>query len=393
MSKGPGAAADGGRPPLFKQHEKEFLAGLTPERREWLDRRIGPEGPELLPDLLALSRRDLLRLFPGQPADPEEPGGPPRATLNDTAVIMALAWQLAMKIGAGVLEPLHGNMRTAWYRYVEPFYLEKDLLDSDVGLAIDVMKLLLPEDVQGALEEAAREARTLGLLKPLRLWAAGSRRAGALNRAARERYITNVMAEAFGALYLAGILDFEDHFGFEDPGEAIYHIGRRKAGRLLFTEKLGLRKLAERMGQRHGISWFVSHGEPSLMALAFMAKKLKQRVKLVKVGAVTDYDPFGYSIASSAGEKLAGEPLFGAGRVELVRLTGSQAMLRRLFTPADLQRAKRDLKRYHRFKQKQIAEWMAVTGGVDGEAFGVHIDLADMARMEKLIEEWIDGAV
>jgi len=383
VSKTDPASGGRGRPSRWKQFEREFLAGLPEEQQRWLQLEIGPDGPVGLPDLLALSRNDLLRLFPGPPVKVDDPERPPRQSLNDRRTIRALAWQLAMRIGSGDLPRLDGNMRTGWYRFIEPFYLEKDLLDSDLGPELDPLRILLPEDAVGVLEEAQIQALRLDWLR------AASPMARALNRAARERYVTNAMTEAFDDLYLAGILDFEDHFGFIDPGEARYHVGRKKARKVLATEKLGLTVLARRMGTRHGISWYVSNGEPSLLGLSFAAKKLKRLAGTLDVGSVTDYDPFGYSIAGSFSEKFMSRGLFGPGSVRHVRLTGSEALVRRLFTPAGLERAKRDLNRYHRFKQKQILEWMGVTGGVDGQAVGVHIDLADMQRLEAVIEDWV----
>jgi hypothetical protein len=372
-----------GRPPRWRQWERDFLLTLSEGQRSWLAQQAG-HPPAELPDLVDTSRRDLLRLFPGRPSP--NPDGPSRPTLNDRQVILVLAWQLAMKIRSRTRGPLEGNMRTAWYNYVEPFYLDKDLLDSDLGQPLDVLTVLLSENVLGALERSESELRMLALpgldlLQTL----------GWLGRAAREKYITDTMTEAFDDLFLQGILDFEEDFGFDDPGEARYQIGENKAGKLLATEKLGLRRLAQKMGRLHRISWFVSHGEPSLLALYFMAKKLRLRVQSVEVGAVTDYDPFGYSIASSVQLKLQAAPLFGAGKVELVRLTGSQAMIRRLFTPEELERAKRDLKRYHRVKRKQIENWMKQTGGIGGEEYGLHIDLANRTKMEALITDWIGG--
>jgi len=383
MVSGPGP----GRPSRWKQFERKFLDGLTPEQQNWLHREIGPGGPAELPDLLDVSRKDLLVLFPGPPSKSTETAGT-RQTLNDRRTIRALAWQLAMRISSDVLPPLDGNMRTAWYKFIEPFYLDKELLDSDLGPELNALEVLLADEAQGALEEAEEQARALGLDGPGWLEAL-ARRAGSLNRAARERYVTNTMTEAFDDLYLNGILDFEDHFGFIDPGEARYHVGEKKAGKLLATEKLGLTVLARKMGTKHGISWYVSHGEPSLLGLSFAAKKLKARVTGVNTGTVTDYDPWGYSIAESFPTKLESPGLFGSGKVQHRRLTGSEAMMRRLFTPEELNRAKRDLNRYHRFKQKQIKEWMEKTGGLGGKAFGVHIDLADIGKLEILIEDWI----
>lgn len=373
-----------GRPPRWKQFEAEFLARLDPERLAWIDREIGPGGAAALPDLHKLAHADLLLTFPGQPVGSGD--GRKRQSLNDRRLIRALAWQLAMQISSRTIPRLDGNMRTAWYRFVEPFYLEKDLLDSDLGPELDPLEVLLEPDALGALEEAEAEFR-FHLLEWLRAAAAG--RPSALNRAARERYVINTMTEAFDDLYIEGILDFEEHFGFMDPGEAQYSVGENKAGKLLVTEKLGLTAMARRMGAKHEISWYVSQGEPSLLGLSFLGKKLKKRVSRVKVGSVTDYDPFGYRIGSSFPEKLASPGLFGPGQVQHTRLTGTQDLLKRLFTAAELRRARRDLGRYHKFKKKQIREWMQITGGLNGEEYGVHIDLANMQKLEALIEDWI----
>lgn len=70
---------------------------------------------------------------------------------------------------------------------------------------------------------------------------------------------------------------------------------------------------------------FCSHGEPGLLALEYFYDALKkEKVSSVDVGALTDYDPWGFKIAENFGLKLKASIFFGASKVRLKALDASQ---------------------------------------------------------------------
>ena len=376
----------------WKEVEKRFLDTLDEPARSWVRRHV-----DISPgnDLALKKREELIEMFPGKAKEVE---GKKRKTLKDTALIMTLAWQIAMRIRAKEYPYVDGNLRTAWYRYFEPLYVGKDLLESDVGEDIDAVKLLMPEVLQDLLKVEEPGIRR-GMRDLQELFSGGGRKglSGAVRRAyervdkaARERYITNTMTGAFDAFVLKGIFQFKRDFGFVDPRESFRIIGQSRPRVIFFTEKEGLWWLCTYMAKKHKITAVASQGEPSLLAMEYLVEKLKRlRVKSVEVGAFTDYDPWGFLIAENFAEKLGEGVFFGKENVALTRLNGSQADLAKLFTKAELERGKRDLTMYSQYKQTQVRDWMNKTGGINGEPFGIHVDLAKPNTLKEVADGWV----
>ena len=66
-----------------------------------------------------------------------------------------------------------------------------------------------------------------------------------------------------------------------------------------------------------------------------------------------------------------------------------QEDLKKLFTRRELERYKRDLGTYSQGKQSQIGKWKEITGGIDREEYGVHVDLADRKKLTRMVDRWV----
>ncbi len=175
-----------------------------------------------------------------------------------------------------------------------------------------------------------------------------------------------------------------------DPGDRYRIIGQSRPRVVFFTEKEGLWWLCEELAKDHGITVFASQGEVSLLAVEFLVSLLKkEKVKSLVVGALTDYDPWGYEIAENFFIKLAYDIFYGEKKVHLTKLNGTREDLNKLFTEEEIQRGKRDLRTYSQYKQAQVKEWMKKTKGIDEKPYGIHVDLARPDRLKAVTEEWI----
>lgn len=389
----------------WKDAERKFLKTLEDEKRSWVEKTVNLDADN---ELTEKTRAQLIRMFPGKPKAIE---GKKYKTLNDKEMILTFVWQVAMKIRAGVYTKIKGNMRTAWYKYLEQIYVGNDLLASDVGEPVDAVELLMPAVFQNLLmmepqifDGAAGELRKAlsGHPKTLRKMSRAVRKAYELvQHAARERYVINTMTGSFDEFIRQGIFRFGDDFGFMDPGDRYRIIGQKRPRVIFFTEKEGLWWLCEELAKDHGITVFSSQGETSLLAVEFLVGLLKKEdVKSLVVGALTDYDPWGYEIAGNICVKLAYDIYYGLeyrkdgtkkDNVHLTRLNGTQEDLNKLFTPEQIQKGKRDLRTYSQYKQDQVKDWMEKTEGIDGEPYGIHVDLARPDRLRAVADEWIQS--
>lgn len=367
----------------WKELEAGILEGLGIRQREWVQSVVNLESDN---DILSKSREELIRMFPEVKKDG-------RLALNDKACMLTFVWQAWLRIKSGEAEPLEGNIRSFWYREVEPFYVEKDLLDSDLIEPAKGMSLLAalteldPEAFDGLLEEGDETETGVAMVYLVRKH---PELAARVSHAAREGYICNLISDSLDAFVLEGIFRFQDEFKFADPRGDWRTIGERRPRIVLFTEKQGLWWLCEYAAAKYGITAIASQGEPGLLAMEYFYDALKKKgVASVEVGALTDYDPWGHHIAEEFAGKLCEQIFFGAGKVKMKVLNGTQDDLKTLFDPAELERGKRDLRKYSRFKQSQVEAWFQKTNGIGGERFGIHVDLARKDRLKAAVDRWV----
>ncbi|MDQ7839233.1 MAG: hypothetical protein RDU59_12165 [Thermodesulfobacteriota bacterium] len=382
----------------WKEKEQEFFAKLSAEQREWVRRRVKLvfEG-DIEDEVTLIPREGLIELFQQW----KKVEGKKVLSLNDTGLLRTFVWQIAMKIRAREYEKINGNMRSVWYGHVEPLYVEKNLLESDVALTPGALSLLMPEVLDEILKvELPGVSEGMRRLKEIvERGARGMRGLGKrerevcrrVSKAAREQYITNTTTGVFDDFVKAGVFRFKEEFAFLDPREGWATIGENRPRVIFYTEKEGLWWLCQHLSKKYKITVIASQGEPSLLAMEYFVRRLKKKVKSVAVGALTDYDPWGFQIAESFEEKLKEGIFFGKDNVDFVKLNGTQKDLERLFTPEEIARGKRDLRLYSQYKQAQVNNWMKETDGIKGEPYGIHVDLAKRDRLKAVAEAWVES--
>jgi DNA topoisomerase VI subunit A len=320
----------------LKEMKKEIRDRLTDEQDEWLKEKVDLKAK----DIKNMTTEELRRTFPGKPKESES--HELLSTINDSRLIYTFIWQCFLKIKACELKPVKGNLRSFWYKELGPLMKLHNLVQTDEGPLLRV------------------------------------------RGAGREKYLLDKMSKAFDQYVLRAFFRFKGEFQFQDPREAFRIIGRNKPSCVFYTEKEGLFWLCEQYAKKYGITVIASHGEPGLLTMEYFADELKARkVKNVKVAALTDYDPWGYNIAESFAEKLR-EPVFGFDKVITTHLTSLD-----LFDKDVIDYAKRDLTKVSPSKKKQVDKWVEDTGGIYGEAYGMHIDNANFDKVEIAVKKWL----
>jgi len=334
----------------WQEMQEKVLKNLKPDQLDWLKKRkielkIG--------DLRKMTIEEIRKLFPEKDND--------YTKINDSKLIMNFIWQSYLMIKSKELKPLKGNLRSFWYRELRPFYKNNGLLENDEGPAIEVFGIDFEDENTKSLFNILGEGTK------------------------RELYIIDKMSKSFDNFVLKAIFKFREEFEFQDPRESFKIVGRNKPRFIFFTEKEGLFWLCQEISKKYGISSVASQGEPGYLTMEYFSDELKGHdIKNVLIGSLTDYDPWGYNIAREFGRKMT-EPVFGF-KVVNKNLTSLD-----LFTKESIEYAKRDLSKVSPSKKKQVEDWMKITNGIDGKAFGMHVDHAEIDRIWKAVDNWYNG--
>lgn len=368
----------------WKDMEAKVLKALDGEKRSWVRESVNLDRDN---DLWDKSREELQAMFPQRKKKPASV--PVRHGLSDAACVKTLVWQEWLKIKVKEHEAIKGNLRTFWYRIMEPFYIAKDILESDREPPLSVIMIACAEADPDRLKWWGGSARS-----PKELREAVEREAPGLVeqvwRRNREGYLQNLVSRCVDVFVLKGIFRFQDEFEFNDPREGFRIIGKKRARIVFFTEKEGLWWLCEYAAKEHGITAIASKGESGLLAMEYFYDALRRaKVGTVKIGAITDYDPWGAKIAGNFIKKMGLSIFFGEENVSGTALDATQDDLKRFFTPEEIERGKRDLRKYSQFKQSQVEKWFKVTNGIDGGYYGIHVDLANRDRLRKEVDRWV----
>ena len=340
--------------------EQQRLQVLTPSQREWVEDHIVLGAP----DLRQISDEDLKAIFRRPHTDPK------KKQTSMASILRTLVWQTWLLVLTGEVEPMHGNLRTFWYRVVEPLCLKHDLLEPEEA------RSLLSFVQDNAIPELIQEK---DLDEPSMLFQLGESKA-------RTSYVLGAMGRILDHFVREDFFTFKEPFDFRDPRENFHTIGAKRARIIFFTEKEGLWWLAQEVGRKYGISVMASHGEPGLLTLEYFCKQIDVRkIKKLYVGALTDFDPWGYAIAENLKKKLE-LPIFGF-EVTLRRLTSLQ-----LFTPERIAYSKRDLSKVSTNKKAQVDDWWRITGAHGEKPYGLHVDNAEIPLIRQQVEQWFNEA-
>ena len=159
---------------------------------------------------------------------------------------------------------------------------------------------------------------------------------------------------------------------------------------ILFTEKDTIWSVIESLASLYGVSAISGGGEPSLACTENTVQAILNHdaythgTPLILL-SLTDYDPSGYTIANAQYEQLrdmAGV-LGHSLEVEHTRLG---------LVPSQLTPEERDAKSYSP-KDQGLAEWYAMTGGVDGQRLGLELDALPLSRLRAMFARAIQERV
>ena len=337
--------------------EQQRMLMLTPYQREWV------EGHVVLgaPDLRQVDTEELRGLFQREHA--------PSGTVSMAAILRTLIWQTWLLVMAGEVQPMRGNLRTFWYRVVEPLCLKHGLMRPEEEAAM--LSMLQDNAIPELIQEEELDLPATSMLA----FGEGGVRA---------TYVLGAMGRILDRFVLEEFFTFREPFAFQDPRENFHTLGARRPAALFFTEKEGLWWLARELGHQFGISVMASHGEPGLLTLEYFCRQLHTRgVSHLHVGALTDYDPWGHAIAENFRKKLELRHTSYGFTVTLRRLTSIK-----LFTPERIAYSRRDLSKVSPAKRAQVNDWVRLTGGINGEPFGLHVDNAEISLIRAQVEEW-----
>jgi len=338
---------------------QEVLGSINSEQDKWLRKSVDIDAP----DMRQMSTDEIRKRFPGKPS---QSGDSQVTGVDDARLIRTFIWESFLMIRAGELKPMKGNMRSFWYRELGPFLKDNDIFESDEWggpeLSLDAIRV-----VEDFFDDEAR----------------GMEFERVFRGQGRELYLLDKMSKSFDQFVLRGFFRFKGEFEFQDPREAFRITGVKRPRYIFFTEKEGLFWLCKEIAKTYGISAVASHGEPGYLTMEYFADALKGKgVKNVEIGALTDYDPWGFNIAENFGEKM-NMPVFGFG-VNTTHLTSLK-----LFTNYAIEHKKRDLSRVSPSKKKQVDDWVKATGGIDGKPFGMHVDNGEIDLIRAAVKKWL----
>ena len=165
---------------------------------------------------------------------------------------------------------------------------------------------------------------------------------------------------------------------------------------ILFTEKDTMWGEVERIASLYGVSAISGGGQPSnactentiraiVRERAFQEGQPESMILL----ALTDYDPFGYSIANAQYVQIA--ETLGSLADELENLPQVQG-LRIGLAPDQLTPEERQQNAYEP-TDEGLEAWFAETGGVDGQPLGLELDALPLSRVRRMFADAIEQHV
>jgi hypothetical protein len=354
----------------WMEEAKKALGSINSGQDEWLRKNVDVD----CPDIRKMTTKEIKQRFPGRfklvqkPQNPQNPNEQNNqdAGVNDARLIRTFIWQSYLMIKSDELTPMKGNMRTFWYRELGPLLKHHGIYEEEKfegeKLPVEVVKIIGDfRDDEARVMEFERVFKGQG----------------------RELYLLDKMSKSFDEFVLRGFFRFQNEFEFQDPREAFRIIGVKRPRYIFFTEKEGLFWLCKEIAKTYGISAVASHGEPGYLTMEYFHDALRAKdVRNVEIGALTDYDPWGYNIARSFGKKME-TPIFGFG-VNPTFLTTLD-----LFTDYTIEHKKRYLGNVSDSKLSQVEEWVKKTGGIHGEQYGIHVDNAEMDKVRDAVKKWL----
>lgn len=303
------------------------LKTVSSDQLDWLEDNVDLTAPEL--DELSPDR--LMERF-GQ--TPRRRRGDREWDVNDARLMRTLVWQFHLRLRAGQARPIRGTVRSFWLTRVRPLWQALGLLRPDEGY-------------EGDTE--------------------------------RSRYLIRILDEAFDAFVLEGLFRYQELEVF-DTRERYRLIGRELPRLIFYTDREEMFWLCRELSERFRVSAFCSGGPPSLISCEWISRDLLRRqARNLRIAALTDYDPMGRESAFLLGQLLS-HGVFGFQSVQTSILTDLS-----LFDPEVVRVASHPLRH-----ERGLAGWLAQGGGVEGQALGLPVSLAEPERILASFQAWYE---
>ena len=246
-----------------------------------------------------------------------------------TRLFRSIIWQVLERIRSGQLLPFPGNLRSFWYRHLKPVLAR------------------IPDD---------DEAKT-------------------------DPYDT--MLSVFTELVMEEKLCRYAEFDFTDENWEHRRLGTERPHILLFAEKRGWMRFLKRAHERWGVSVLALGGAPSALTSEYTATHLQPLLPpdtTVQLVGIVDYNPAGWVIAQAFQDQLAQTGL-------------PQTQLHTLIHPRHYTADTIALSRIplHGPKHTLQARWLAETGGIHGEMWGLESESMPPDILLRLIQHQVEA--
>ncbi len=305
------------------------LGQVSSRQLDWLEDSVDLTAPEL--DQLGPAR--LLERFGQTPRRRRAEN--PEWDVNDARLMRTLVWQYHLQLRARQIRPVRGTLRCFWLTRVRPLWQSLELLKPGEGY-------------EGDTE--------------------------------RSRYLIRVLDEAFDAFVLEGIFRYQD-LEVYDTRERFRLIGRELPRLIFYTDREELFWLCRELSERFQVSAFCSAGPPSLVSCEWISRDLLRRqARNLRIAALTDFDPTGREEALLLGHQLS-STIFGFQSVQTTVLTELS-----MFSNEVITAAARPLRH-----ERGLSAWLAQGGGIEGQALGLPIALAEPERILSRFEAWYES--
>lgn len=350
---------------------------ITAQGPRWKGEKDAP-CPQLPQDWLQVSTR--LRLNPRRVRRLRLESSDLKVVLDDgSSVSVARAWRSRLLAQLGLsdarhLQPYRESLFTPFLRDY-PFELARApaaVLKAHFGSARQLIYQVIWQALNYRLcgiEAGYSDTHRGFLYNPL---AATLSRAGLWEDSCALLY-----AQILGDLVGTDRLFTYQQLGFQDIFSQYREIGARHPDIILFIEKDSLSKAGIEVARRLGISWIVSGGISHLGSVEYFTAALRQVYPgPVRVIVYGDFDPGGRVAGLSFARHL---DRYGAPCVRPPFFL----VCPQLFSAEELELFARPLST----KNDRVDDWVATTGGINGQPLGIHADwLQPAERVQEALE-------
>ncbi len=169
-------------------------------------------------------------------------------------------------------------------------------------------------------------------------------------------------------------------FGFSDSRAHVRNIGNKNGNLLLFVEKDGLYNIVKRIAKKYDATSISLGGFSSYLTMEYLARYMAKRGLLrepIHLFGLLDYDPSGYWIGKEFQEQLKNY------KIEI-------ASFHTLLNPSSLPDNLVEIYKYRLKNSGRTKNWLKVSGGIGGKAFGLEADALGGRRIREVYTKAVE---